>query len=170
MKRALLAIGTLLAVSAPALAQSNSAQPFTPVVQNAAYSSGNAMGGLQAVGLGKSTGIFNGFMIASKGGSTTAMTIYIFDTNPSASTSTDKTAFVLGAADVAKLAITPFTLTPAVVGTGTTATVASYFQALSIRNQDQPVQNLAYVCVVANGAVTPATTSDLVAKFATATD
>lgn len=147
---------------------------FTPTVQNAAYAAGNALGSLQTVVFFRTaaqpSGIFDNFLITSKGGSTAAMTVYIFDTNPTGSTCIDKTAFVLAAADVAKLAMAPFVLTPAVVGSGTTATVAQLAQNASIKNQDgTPGRNL-YVCLVANGAVTPASVSDLVAKISGALD
>ena len=139
---------------------------FTPTVQNAAYASGNAMGGLQTIPFFRiSSGVFDNFQITSKGGSTTAMTIYIFDTNPVSSTCTDKSAFSLGAADVSKLAMVPFVLTPAVAGSGTTATVAQQTQAISMQNRDNPFTGNLYVCIVANGAVTPASTTDLVGKI-----
>ena len=93
------------------------------------------------------------------------LTIYIFDTNPVSSTCTDKSAFSLGAADVSKLAMAPFILTPAVVGSGTTATVAQQTQAISMQNRDNPFTGNLYVCIVANGAVTPASTTDLVGKI-----
>lgn len=146
---------------------------FTPTVQNAAYSSGNSLGGLQTVAILRaplSSGIFDSLSIISKGGSTTAMTVYLFDTNPSGSTCTDKNAFVLAAADISKLAMAPFVLTPAIVGVGTTATIAQLTQVVSIRNQDSPSTNNVYICIVAGGTVTPASTTDLVAKISAAQD
>ena len=152
----------------------NAGVAFTPTVQNAAYSSGNAMGGLQTVSFFRSTtqpsGIFDNFSIASKGGATVAMTIYIFDTNPTASTCTDKSAFALNSADASKLAMTPFVLTPAVIGAGTTETFAQLTQSVSVKNQDGTATANLYVCIVAGGSVTPATTSDLVAKISGALD
>src|ERR1700757_3005773 len=59
---------------------------FTPTVQNAAYSSGQAMGGLQTVQVFRtsvySAWIFDSFQITSKSGQTVAMTIYTYDTKP----------------------------------------------------------------------------------------
>lgn len=143
----------------------------TPTVQNAAYSSGNAIGGLQTVPffrtVGQPTGILNNISVASKGGSTTAITLYIFEANPTASTCTDKSAFSLNAADVSKLVTTiPVVLTPAVVGAGTTTTFASQQLPLSIRNSETAVALNFYVCAVVGGSVTPASTTDLVFKFA----
>src|SRR5271156_5885978 len=68
---------------------------LTPTVQNASYSSGNAIGGLQSVKIFRGTvnpsGILNNIQVLSQGGSTTAITFYIFRAKPSASTTcTDK--------------------------------------------------------------------------------
>lgn len=148
----------------------NIAVANTPTVQNAAYSSGNAIGGLQTIAFFRTTaqpsGILNNVLVASQGGATTALTLYIFTANPSASTCTDKSAFVLNSADVSKLiATTSPVLTPAVVGVGTTATMASQQLPISVKNTDSNVTVNLYVCAVVNGAVTPASTSDLVFKF-----
>lgn len=145
---------------------------FTPTVQNAAYASGNAMGGLQTIAFFSitGTGIFDQFLITSKGGSTIAMTLYIFDTNPTGSTCTDKSAFSLATADVSKLAMAPFVLTPAVVGVGVTTTLAQLSQIGSIGNHDSPQAPNLYICIVAGGTVTPASTSDLSAKISGVVD
>jgi hypothetical protein len=140
----------------------------TPTVQNAAYSSGNAIGGLQTIAFLRTaggSGILNNVSVWSKGGSTTAITDYIFNANPTSSTCTDRSAFVLAAADVSKLIIAiPPVLTPAVVGAGTTDTTASQQSPISVKNGDSTV-NL-YVCPVVGGTVTPATTTDLVFGYA----
>jgi hypothetical protein len=169
-------IAMLAGIFAPASAQVvgyDGAVSFTPTVQNAAYSSGNAMGGLQTVKFFRPpqySGIFTSFQITSKGGSTAAMTVYVFDTNPSSSTCTDKSAFSLANADISKLAMQPFVLTPAVVGAGTTATTAQQVQVVSMINQDSTRTPNLYVCIVAGASVTPASTSDLVAKITGALD
>lgn len=141
----------------------------TPTVQNASYASGNAIGGLQTIAFFRSStqpsGILNNESIWSKGGSTTAITEYIFNANPTSSTCTDKSAFSLNSADVSKLiTIIPPVLTPAVVGAGTTDTTASQQTPVSIKNGDSTL-NL-YVCAVVGGTVTPASTTDLVFNFA----
>lgn len=165
------ACAAMLVGLAPATAQVvgyDGSVSFTPVVQNAAYSAGNSLGGLQTVQLLRPpqySGVFTNFQVASKGGAVVAMTVYIFDANPSSTTCTDKTAFSLAAADVSKLVMAPFVLTPAVVGSGTTVTTAQLTQAVSMINQDTTRSPNLYVCLVANGSVTPATTSDLVAKI-----
>lgn len=143
----------------------------TPTVQNASYSSGNAIGGLQTLAFFNSTsqpsGILNNISVWSQGGATTAITFYIFRTKPSASTTcTDKSAFSLAAADVSKLIpTTPPVLTPAVIGAGTTATSASQQLPISVSNGDGTATNNLYVCPVVGGTVTPGTTTDLVFSY-----
>lgn len=199
LARILLACALALGIASPAFAQSNVLMNFrdgtngvtptvvdalnplpsgsdvaianTPTVQNAAYSSGNAIGGLQTIAFfrsgTRSTGILNNVSVASKGGATTAITLYVFNANPSATTCTDKSAFSLGAADVSKLiATTPMVLTPAVVGAGATVTFASQQSPVSVQNGDSPASANLYVCAVFGGTVTPATTTDLVFKYA----
>lgn len=147
---------------------------IVPVLQTASYSSGNAMGGLQSVNFFRSdanpTGIFDNFFIASQGGATTTLTIYIFDTQPSATACVDKQAINLATTDVSKLAMAPFTLTPAVVGVGTTVSNAQQNQTISIRNHDTTPTVKVYVCIGAGGSVTPGTTTDLVAKISGVVD
>ena len=141
---------------------------FTPAVQNLAYSTGNALGPLQTIMFFRSpafSGIMDQFGIGSKGGSTVAITVYVFDTLPVNSTCTDKVAFSLANADIAKLAMAPFVLTPSVVGSGSTQTFAQLTQTTSVRNQDAPRTANLYVCLVTNGTVTPASTSDLIGKI-----
>jgi hypothetical protein len=141
----------------------------TPTVQNAGYSSGNAIGGLQTISpfrYNGGTAILNNVSVWSAGGSTTAITLYIFKIKPSSSTTcNDKAAFSLAAADIPSLIPTiPPVLTPAVVGAGTTATVASQQLPVSVTNGEASV-NL-YICAVVGGSVTPATTTDLTFKYA----
>lgn len=143
---------------------------LTPTIQAAQYVSGNAIGGLQTItpfrGV-QPTGILNNISVWSKGGSTTAITFYIFHSIPSsATTCTDKTAFVLAAADTSKLlSFNPPVLTPAIVGVGTTATTAAQQIPVSVRNQDNPSTTNLYICSVYGGTVTPASTSDLIFNY-----
>lgn len=174
MKRlaaAVLSLATMLLAGA-AHAQ-NYSIAFTPTVQNAAYASGNAIGGLQTVNFFQNGARFSGvidiFDVYSAGGSTTPLTFYIFDKTPIATTCTDKSALVVGAADLPKLAVAPFTLTPA-APTGTTISSAQLVQATSIRNADIIRGSSVYVCIVVGGTVTPATTTDLTVKFSGALD
>ena len=145
--------------------------PLTPTVQASSYSSGNAIGALQTIPafrLAGGTGILNNVSVWSKGGSTTAITIYLFTANPTSSTCNGATAgnaFSLAAADISKLvAAIPVVLTPAVVGAGTTATTASQQLPVAVKNGDSTV-NL-YACAVVGGTVTPGSTTDLVFTYA----
>lgn len=137
-----------------------------PTVQNAAYASGNCIGGFNAVTVAQTAGQ-SGFVtnvrLTSIGGLTTGMTVYLFDANPSASTCTDKGTFTLATADVDKLIAEPFAITPA-APTGTTSSFGS--QA----NMGRPfvaggatTSNVktVYVALVANGAMTPASATDI---------
>jgi hypothetical protein len=138
----------------------------TPTIQNAAYVAGNALGGLQTVSVFRTAGgsaKLNNISLWSKGGATVNVTFYIFTSNPTSSTCTDKAAFSLNAADVAKLiATTPPVLTPHVVGSGTTDTADAWQSPVSMSNGDSTTN--IYVCLVAGGSVTPATTTDYVFK------
>lgn len=144
----------------------------TPTVQNAAYSASNAIGAWQNIpifgGVTKPGGIINYVSVASKGGSTTALSIYAFSRSSAnlSSTCTDKSAFSLANADLPYLIPGfPVTLTPATTQ-GTSVTSASQAVVVSTANQDAArSQNIA-VCVVVGGSVTPASTSDLVFNFA----
>lgn len=133
----------------------------TPTIQNAAYVSGNCMGGFQTVSVARTSGgsgLINKFILVSQGGLATTKQIYIFSTNPSGSTCTDKSTFTLAAADMGKL-IGTFALTPS-APTGTTrseaenANMATDFVTSGNTN--------IYVAIVETASETPATTSDLV--------
>lgn len=140
----------------------------TPTVQNAAYSTSNAIGGMQSVSFMRGnggSGIANNISLWSKGGATTPITLYIFQSNPTGTTCNDKAAFVLGAADISKLiAVRPPVLTPS-ASVGTTATVDSVQVPVSTQNNESTTT--LYVCPVVGGSgFTPASTSDLVFSYA----
>lgn len=145
-----------------------------PTIQAAAYASGNAVGALQTVPVFRTTaqpsGILNNWFLQWLGTETTPLTFYVFNALPSGSTCTDKTAFVLAAADASKLIMPPFTLTAAAPAVGTTLTSAnSSFTPLSVKNKDgTPSVNL-YVCAVSGGTFTPAV-GDLTYKPSMAQD
>jgi hypothetical protein len=134
-----------------------------PTIQAAAYVSGNAIGSLQTVPVFRlvatPSGIMDGWVLRWKGTEVAPVTFYVLDAAPTVGTTcADKTAFVLGAADIPHLVLPPFTLTAAAPAVGTTATSASAsFTPISISNKDTPTttQNL-YVCAVSGGSFTPA--------------
>ena len=146
----------------------------TPTIQNAAYASGNAVGALQTVAVFRTSaqpsGILTGIFLAWKGTETTGLTFYVFDTNPTGSTCTDKSAFSLATTDVPKLIIPPFTLTAAAPTVGTTTTsAASLFSPFSIKNGDGAATVNLYVCAVSGGTFTPAV-GDLTYKLSVSQD
>lgn len=151
------------------MAAGSVSQSYTPTVTAGAYAQNAVVGGLKTLKIFNSSaqpsGVFDYFMVTSKGGLTTAMTVYVFDQLPSASTFTDNQALVLNSADIAKLAMQPFVVTPAVSGSGTTATTAQLAQITSLQNHDSPITQNLYIALVANGAMTPGSTTDLVIKM-----
>ena len=138
-----------------------------PTIQNAAYASGNCMGGFNALTVARTNGggiILDTFGLRSVGGGTTAIQVYIFNANPSASTCTDKSTFTINSADIDKIiAGGTFQLTPAAT-TGTSITFAYQSNmALSViagGSSGSGVQTI-YYALVSTGTWTPASTTDL---------
>jgi hypothetical protein len=143
---------------------------ITPVVSTTAYSASQAVGGLQRANVFRSanpgSAILDAFLLASTSGVTQALTVYIFDTNPSASTCTNQATFVLANADVPKLAVAPFVLAPA-TAQGATQSFAEQALVRSVQNHDTSgaYQTALYVCLVAGGALTPGSASDISYKL-----
>ncbi len=138
-----------------------------PTVQNAAYASGNCVGGFNAVTLTSGTGVaglLQSLKLVSIGGSTPTITVYIFDSNPSASTCTDKSTFTLNSADVSKIIGAPFALT-LVAPTGTTTTFGLQSNlALPFVEGGSSGSGVStiYYGLVSGSTFTPASTTDLV--------
>jgi aspartate/tyrosine/aromatic aminotransferase len=146
----------------------------TPTVQAAQYVSGNAIGALSTVAALRSdagpSGIINYFWLASKSGQTPTVTVYLFSANPTASTVTDKSAFSLANADLSKLIVAPFALTPS-APTGTTATFAQWSNiGAEFLNQDSPPTANIYVALVSGSTFTPGSTADIVFKVGVTQD
>lgn len=132
-----------------------------PTVQNAAYSAGQAIGGLQSLTV-LSSGLIQQVQLASKGGSTVGVWVYLWNKNPAASTCTDRNNFVTSQADNQNLIAVPFLLTPAL---GVSANdVTTYAQQANMAapfvNNDTSPGTTVYACLLAAAAVTPATTTD----------
>jgi hypothetical protein len=135
-----------------------------PTVQNASYTAGQSLGGLQTISVGTTnslTGILDQIGIASTGGSTVAVVVYIWDKNPTGTTCTDKSNFVKSQTDNQHLITgAPLLLSPALVVSGQdTATYASATNLTGNFVNSSTNTNL-YACVLANATVTPATTTD----------
>lgn len=133
----------------------------TPTIQNASYAAGACMGGVQAITLPANATVLNSLTLSSQGGLATSKVLYVFSANPTASTCTDKSAFVLGAADVSKLLIAPAQSALAPVAPISGTTVASATAAALGVSLTAGVGKI-WVAIVETATETPATTGDLV--------
>src|SRR5579871_2674689 len=135
-----------------------------PTVQNAAYAAGQSLGGLQTISIGSTnglSGVLDQVSVASKGGSTVGMVVYVWSKNPTNTTCTDKSNFVASQTDNQYLVTPPFLLTPALVASAQdTAAYTPPWTGIGNFVNGSSNTDL-YECVLANAAVTPATTSDL---------
>jgi len=156
-------------------ASTNVSFAVAPTVAASSHAAGSSVGGLQTIAFFRAASTFSGIVnnvkwIWRTGANVTAVTVYLFSANPTASTCTDAAAVSIAAADVLKIvAGSPFTLTPAVVGTGATFSTAFVQSPVSVKNGDgTPGVNL-YACVAVNATVTPAA-NDSVLTIAGITD
>jgi hypothetical protein len=139
----------------------------TPVVQNAQYVSGNCIGGFNAITVAVNngqSGFVTHFRVASLGGSIPTLTIYLFSSNPSASTCTDKSTFTLAAADVDKLIVSPTAITLAApTGTSVTFGATEFTPPRAFIAGGSTGSGVAtiYYGLVSGTTFTPATVSDL---------
>jgi hypothetical protein len=135
-----------------------------PTVQNAAYAAGQPLGGLQTISVGSTnglSGILTQVQVASKGGSTVNVVVYVWAKNPTGTTCTDKSNFVASQTDNQYLVVPPQSITPALALTAQdTTTYAAAANLVGNFVNGSSNTNL-YACVVANATVTPATTTDL---------
>ena len=137
--------------------------PMTVTAQS--YSASKSLGGLYTVPVFRASidgARLQWASVRSSSGITPAVTIYIFNANPTGSTCTDTSSFVLVAADVPKLVYTASVTLAAPQGSTPTVGTTAQNLALSFNNTDAIGTNKAYVCIVAgSGGATPASTTDL---------
>jgi hypothetical protein len=135
-----------------------------PTVQNASYTAGMSLGGLQTISIGSTnslSGILTQIQVASKGGSGTAIVAYVWSKSPAATTCTDKTNFVVSQVDNEALVVQPQMLIPGVIVSGQdTITYATSTNLVGNFVNGSANTDL-YVCLLTNATVTPATVSDL---------
>jgi hypothetical protein len=139
----------------------------TPTVQNAAYASGNCLGGFNAISVAVNngqSGLLTNLRLSSIGGATATVTLYVFDSNPSASTCTDRSTFTLATADVDKLLTSPVAITLG-APTGTTVSFASADLVpprpfIAGGSTASGVKTI-YYALVSGSSFTPASTSDI---------
>lgn len=135
-----------------------------PVVQNAAYSAGQCLGGLLTIPISKAVGIagiLQQIQVASKGGSTVGIVVYVWQTNPVNSTFNDRANIVISQVDNEALIIPPTIVTPALVTSAQDTTTYGTAQNLAAPFENTEESANIYVALVANASVTPATVSDL---------
>lgn len=139
----------------------------TPTVTASAYASGNCIGGFRSVTVtvnNGQSGLVSSFRVVSAGGSTPTVWVYLFGSNPSSSTCTDKGTFTLATADIDKMIASP-TATTLTVPIGATAAVGSvdYTPPRSFvagGSTGSGVQTIYYALVSAS-VFTPSSTSDI---------
>lgn len=142
-------------------------KPVTLGAAASSHSASQALGGWQKINLFRGTaqpsGILATVSLGSQSGLTGAVTLYMLRAAPTAgSTCLDGQAFVLAQADFLNFAIAPQVLTPvALQGVTQTFVQQSPAWASPVGNNDSSPTTYAYVCVVANGTIVPATTTDL---------
>jgi len=149
----------------------------TPVVDTNAYASGDVIGGVMTFENALRSYTRAGKVVAATlfdktaSSGLAACNLWLFNANPSASTTTDNAAFNLADADVTKLAgIIPFTSDH--VYDGGTGNQVLYNAGLYVPVTGQAPTNTntddtdIYGVLVAGGAVTFAAASDLIARLA----
>ena len=141
----------------------------TPTVQTAAYASGNCIGGFRSVTVTANngqSGFITNFRVESIGGATPSVTVYLFDSNPSSSTCTDKSTFTLNSADVDKLLNNPATgaiTLAAPIGTTTTFANVDFNPPrpfIAGGSAASGVKTI-YYALVSGSAFTPGTATDI---------
>ena len=157
----------LLFLASPAMAQQRyDASISVPMTVTAtSYTSSKSLGGLYTVPVFRfhqDGARLQWASVRSSSGITPAVTIYVFNANPTGSTCTDTSSFVLVAADVPKLVYTASLTLAAPQGSTPTVGTTAQNLALSMSNADATPTKNAYVCiVVGSGGATPASTTDL---------
>lgn len=147
----------------------------TPTIQAAAYASGNCIGGFNAVSVASyngQSGFVTNVRLASIAGTLYQIILYMFDSNPTTSTCTDKGVFTLSANDVDKLIAQPTAVTLASPSGSITPTTAAYDflpprPFIAGGAAASGVQTI-YYGLIASAAITPTTTSDLHLRFGVA--
>jgi hypothetical protein len=145
-----------------------------PTIQNAAYVLGNCVGGFQAVTVAAyngQSGLITSFVAASASGVVQSLTIYLFDSNPSASTCTDRSTFTLNVADVGKLINNPTNSNITLLApTGTADTFGSVDftppRPFVAGGSSASGVKTIYYAIVSNSPFTPGSTTDLHVRIA----
>lgn len=144
-----------------------------------AYAAGNALGGLMTIanasrvsgsaGAAGTGGILAGLQLNSKALQTgVQVDIFVFDANPTGSTCTDKSAFVLANADFDKVVgilTIPSTAANGAGWFGATTTGSVGIPTYYPVTYDLASATSIYACAVVRAAITPAATTDISFKY-----
>lgn len=135
--------------------------PVTPTVTATTYTTGQAMGALQTLANAERVsgkgGLAQSVLVALKVANTVNVDVFIFNANPSGSTCTNASAFVLAAADIGKV------VAVAHVTDWTAGNTASFGQSQNLASPYAlPSGTSLFSCAVARGSITTTGTSDLV--------
>jgi hypothetical protein len=138
-----------------------------PTVQNAAYASGNDVGGLSLLSFRGSgpVSLVESVAVKSLSGQTPTLTVYLFDSAPQNSTFTDKGSFSLNAStpgtdgivDIDRLVIAPFSVTL----TAPTGTTVSFAENGNLARIPHAGTATLYYAMVSGSTFTPGSTTDL---------
>ncbi len=163
-------LASLIAGAATAAHIETKVVSVTPTADTSIYASGDVIGGLMtfsnAVGYQSTTGIVTSATVSDKNSTASDLELWVFSSNPSASTFTDQAAFTIADADITKVI--------SVISLGST----SRFDAASngvkyLGSISCPVSTTSktlYAVLVSRGTPTFATSSDVTVKLAIASD
>lgn len=133
----------------------------TLTVQAAAYATGNNMGGLFSLpGAGRvnnGTGLVQAVTAIFAGGAVPSLDLVLFNSNPTASTITDKNAVVINSADLSKIVGIVHITDATLIGTS----APSVIQGTQLALPYAIAGTVLYGAIITRSAVTPAATNDL---------
>lgn len=143
--------------------------PTTTATQ--AYAAGNCIAGFQSITVADQnggSGYITNFSVQSASGLTPTIIVFLFDSNPSASTCTDHGTFTLASADYGKLITAPKTVTLA-SPTGLSAQTWGGLDAglspprpfIAGGSHGSGVKTIYYALVTGTGFTTPGNTTDI---------
>lgn len=138
-------------------------QSATPTVTTSNYAAGNCMGGFNQLTINNisgQTGFVTNFRVTSMAGNTGGINVWLFDSQPTTSTCTDKGTFTLSTADTDKLIAAPQNGTLAAVTGATTPTNISV-DFTPPRPVNPSGARVIWYALQAATSLTPASTTDI---------
>lgn len=163
-------LASLIAGAATAAHIETKVVSVTPTVDTSIYASGDVIGGLMtfsnAVGYQSTTGIVTSATVSDKNSTASDLELWVFSSNPSASTFTDQAAFTIADADITKVI--------SVISLGSTSRFDAANNGVkylgSISCPVSTTSKTLYAVLVSRGTPTFATSSDVTVKLAIASD